>query len=388
MTIRVQTIDEKFAAAIQNSGEGVEATPVTADIIPFIEAAIEPQREDLFRADKGLGRSEFGIVRGGNQSGQWNLTGHLLLAPAATPVTASPWDQLLQAALGAAPVSISTTVDDPLGNASSSVFNVASASGIQVGDPLAVLIGSAYEMRPVSAIAGSQLTFSPAFSGVPAHGAVVKARIIRLATAPVFLTLVNWLPGTDGNDTDYSRKALDALVGELVMDFNSSIIGLAFSGPAPKVFEGAPHIPAIPSLPSFSDLAQSRNFGKFFWGGTKHCALELQLTLNNGSALLPVCFGSLNPDGAVHGKRSVRFNIALDANSDNDALRADAEAKTERQLFFHSGDSAGTLFGVNCRKAVLSTLQQEKGAETLRARFGNSGGFASAANNEMVIAYS
>lgn len=381
---RIQTIDELFAASIQSSGEGAEATAVTADIVPILEASIDPQRENLIRADKGLGRSRFGIVRGGNESGQWSARMYVTLDDAATPVGAPPIDQLLQAALGATPVSINTTVNDVTPTAG--VFDVASATGIQVGDILTVLIGAAYEMRPVTDVTGTQLTFSPAFTAAPANGAAVKARIYRLATAPVYLTLVNWLRNTAGADTDFSRKALDAIVGEMVIDFNQSIVEIAFSGPAPQVYEGDTYTPAIPSLPTFSEKAQARNFGTFYWGATEYTAYELQLTLSNGSALLPVGLGQTYPDGAVHGQRAVSVNLLADGRTENDALRTDSIAKTERALFFHIGDGAGTLFGVNLQKAVLSVETQEKGAETLRIRFGDSGGFASSANGELVIA--
>lgn len=383
---RVQIIDEKFAASAQ-SAEGTEAAPATADILPFIEAAIEENVENLFRADKGFGRSELGLVRGGNRSAQWSLAMHLLLDVAAAPVTAPPADTLLRAALGATPVSINTTVNDAA--AAAADFDVTSATGIQVGDILSVNIGGTFQMRPVSAIAGVNLTFSPAFTAAPANGAVVKARIYRLAAAPVYLTLVNWILDTAAAETNYSRKAIDALVGEMVVDFNASIIGINFSGPAAKFFESdleGTGIPLLPSLPTFDELAQARNFGGFWWNAVAFTAYELQLTLNNGSALLPVAFGSQNADGAVHGKRSVRFNALVDGRTENETLRVDARNRTERALFFHSGDGAGKLFGVNCRKAVLAIDTHEKGAETLRVRFADSGAFASAAENELVIA--
>lgn len=383
---RVQMIDEKFAASVQ-SAEGTEASPATADIVPLLEAAIEENVENLFRADKGFGRSELGLVRGGNRSARWNLAMHLLLDAAAAPVTAPPADILLRAALGATPVSINTTVSDA--SPAAADFDVASATGIQVGDILSVDIGGTFQMRPVSATAGANLTFSPAFTAAPSNGAVVKARIYRLAAAPVWLTLINWQFDTSGAEATYSRKAIDALVGEMVLDFNQSIIGMNFSGPAAKFFESDSEgtgIPAIPTLPSFNELAQARNFGGFWWNATQYTAYELQMTLNNGSALLPVPFGSQNADGSVHGKRSVRFNLLVDGSTVNDALRVDARARTERALFFHSGDGAGKLFGVNCRKAVLGIDAHEKGAETLRIRFADSGAFASAAENELVIA--
>jgi hypothetical protein len=382
---RVPIINELLAAAVQ-TGEGVEATPVTADIMQVISFELSPNQEQLEREDKGFGRSSFGFARGGNQAATWELVAHLLVAPAAAPVVAPNADRLLQAAFGATPVSINTTVQAAPAP-TTTVFAVGAGVGatLQVGDVLAVLIGTTYQMRPITAIATDTLTFSPAFTAAPASGATVKARIYRLATAPTYLTLVGWERDTAGVNTGFSRKALDALVNELIVDMNQSIVQLTARGPASRVNRTS--IPAIPTLPTFDNLAQARNFGGVWIDTTSIKAYELQLTLGNGAVALPVPLGSEFADGSVMGRRSVVYNLLLDAETvTNLPFVTDSEDKTKRKLFGHIGDDHGRMFGFNMPVSQLALSEYEKGAETLRCRFTPSKASATVSNNELFIA--
>jgi|SRR5579885_799455 len=384
MPLRTPTINEILAFSVQ-SAQGSEATPVTADIAPFISCDLSPNPQNLERQDKGLGRSFFGYVRGGDSSSQWKADLELVLAAAATPVAKSSIENLLVASMGGTTVNFSDTVQASP-TPTTTVFAVGNAASLKVNDPISIDCGGSvgFVMRTITNIATNTLTVSPALPNAPATSAKVKARIIRLATAPVYLTISNWLRASDNSTTAYSRKAIDALVGTLQIDFNQAIIRLSASGPAATITRTG--VAAIPSLPSFSDVAQARNFGSVWWGGSALTVYGLQINLDNGAQALPVPFGSQFPDGTVFNARKVKFNLDIDANDVNASLMTDSENKTQRNLFGYSGDGEGKFFAFNFPSAVIQLFNYDKGSATVQLKSTDSAGIATAADNEFVIA--
>src|SRR6185437_11667285 len=206
--VRIPIYNELLAASIQ-SGIGAQVTtPATADLMQFVSCDLNPQFENLKRADKGLGRSTFGFIKGGKLNSQWTIDAYLSLSTASTP-TAPEAGNLIQGAFGSAPVVFQDTVQaSPSPTASS--FAVSSASTLKVGDPVAVNVGGAFgwQMRPVTGIAANTLTFSPAFGAAPPSGAAVQSLIYRFNSAGMYwLTLTNWLRTIAGADSNYSIAA-------------------------------------------------------------------------------------------------------------------------------------------------------------------------------------
>jgi hypothetical protein len=386
MPLRTPTINEILAFSTQ-SGQGAEVTtPVTGDIVPFIDAALTPNITNLERADKGLGRSFFGYVRGGNASSQWNSNLELVLAAAATPVAKPSIENLIMAAMCSAAVVNFSDAVQAAPTPTTTVFAVASAATLKVNDPISIDCGGAvgFVMRYITNIATNTLTVTPALPNAPATAAKVKARIYRLGTSPVWMTISNWLRATDNTTTAYSRKAVDAIVSTFQIDFNQAIIRLAATGLAGTVTRTS--VATIPSLPSFTDIAQARNFGSVWWGGSALTAYELQIDLDNGAALLPVPFGSQFPDGTIMALRHVRFNLVIDANDGNVSLMTDSENKTQRNLFGYSGDGEGKFLAFNMPLATIQLFDYDKSKETIQLKSGSSAAVATAADNEFVLA--
>lgn len=383
MPVRTPSYNEILAISLQ-TGEGVEAAPVTGDVMQFINAQLVPAQENLVRTDKGLGRSRFGYVAGGNIASTWDMSAHLTLPAAATPVSTPQEEQIFRGALGAAAVSINTTVAAaPAPTAT--VFTVGAGVGatLKVGDPLTVNIAGTFQVRPITAIATDALTFSPGFTAAPASGAVAKARIYRLGTNPNYYTMVKWFRDTADANTAYTRKAIDAVFGELDLNFNQSIINIAARGPAAQVVRTS--IPAIPTLPSFTEVAKARNFGDAWLDTTKLVAYEFDVKLNNQAVPLPVPFGKQVADSVMFGIRQATFDLVLDGQDTNSSFVTDSENKTNRALFAHSGNAEGGLFAVSAPKINLTLAEYAIDQATLRLRFAGSGIFASAANNELAI---
>jgi len=381
---RVLMYNELCAVAKQVDETTEVASPATADVLQIIDMAIRKNEAQLLRTDKGLGRSRFGFVRGGNTEADWELNAHLTLKAAAAPVSNPQLENILLGAMGGTPVSVNTTVNDAGATAGS--FIVASATGIQIGDILAVNIASAgsYQCRPVTNVVSTTITFSPPFTAAPTNGATVKARIYRLSTALPWFTIVNWLRNDADADSVYSQKAIGSQINELEINTNQNIVQMTARGLAASVSRTS--IPSIPSLPSFAEDAVARNYGGVWYDATAIKAYEMLLRLNNGVARLPVPVGQQAADGVVPGQRTVSFDLLVDGDTAvNTALQTAAENKTDFKLFGCVGQTAGESLAWNLRTANLILNPYEKGAETLRLSFAGSQGFASAANNELVL---
>lgn len=380
---RVPIINELLAVGEQTA-EGTEKTPVTADIIQNTTVAVNRNVENIERKDKGLGRSRFGLVRGGNQEDDFEFTQDLILPVSATPVGTPVLENIFRGVMGdVAPVDINTTVADVA--ATTTVFDLTSATGLQVGDPISVDIGGTTEMRPISAIATDEVTVNIPFSSAPSDTAVAKVRIYRLANALNFYTIVNWLRDETDTDSSYSLKTLDSRIGELEINFNENPIQLTVRGMSASTLRAS--IPSIPSLPTFTDVAQARNFGNVWVDTSQLVAYEMVLRINNNLARSPVAIGTVSSDFIIANQRLIDFDMTLDAETVSNVARlAESEAKTTVQVFGHTGDDEGLLFGFNMPRATLAQNDYDKGSETPRLSFNGSQAFTAAGNDELVIA--
>lgn len=380
---RVPIINELLAVGEQTA-EGTEKTPVTADVIQNTTVAVNRNVENIERKDKGLGRSRFGLVRGGNQEDDFEFTQDLILPVSATPVGTPVLENIFRGVMGdLAPVDINTTVSDVA--ATTTVFDLTSAAGLQAGDPISVDIGGTFEMRPIESIATDEVTVSIPFSSAPSDAAVAKVRIYRLANALNFYTIVNWLRDETDTDSSYSLKTLDSRIGELEINFNENPIQLTVRGMSASTLRAS--IPSIPTLPTFTDVAQARNFGNVWVDTNQLVAYEMVLRINNNLARSPVAIGTVSSDFIIANQRLIDFDLTLDAETVNNVARlAESEAKTTVAVFGHTGDDEGLMFGFNMPRATLAQNDYDKGSETPRLSFNGSQAFTAAGNDELVIA--
>jgi len=383
--------NELLAVSVQ-TGIGSQVTaPTTTDLMQFVSCDLNPQFENLKRMDKGLGRSEFGLIKGGKRSLQWTIDAYLTLSSAATP-TPPECDNLIRGAFCSAPVIFTDTVAvSP--SPTASAFGVGNAATLKVNDMLAVNIGGAtgWQMRPVSAIAGNTLTFSPAFSAAPSAGAAVQAVIYRLNSSQMlWLTVTNWIRSIAGADSDYTAAAVDAAVNDFTIDFMSDIIKLTCSGPAGKYARtGAGTIP-IPALPTnwitgFSP--QASQFGEAFFDTSAVTLYTASMKMNNNAKALPVPFGSQDPDGTIMGMRELAFDCTMDGDDLNSTFLSDSETKTAHALFLHSGSTQGQFCGIFSPKMYLARNDYDKSQETLRLSFTGSIAAATVEDNDLTLSF-
>ena len=398
--IRTPTIDRVVSVSLQ-SAQGTPATPVTGDITTFVKFDVDPNIENILRADVGLGRSHFGYTAPGKQSAKWSAEVYALLANAAAPVVAPLCDNLLFGALGATPVSFNDTVQaSPSPTASTFAFT--SAASLKVGDPIAVNIGGStgWQMRPISAIATNTCTFSPPFSAAPSSGAVACSRIYRLSSAsPNFFTMVDWVRDQTLVSSALSSMAVDAVVSDLSIDCSQTIVSLTAGGPAsyvvrqqdpalPPFYNGT--FPTLPTLPT--NIVSGYNpetpylNGEAFFGTTQVTPYSVKVTLSNGAKQLPVPFGSQVADGVLFGVREVKMDMTMDGNSANYLYLQYAQNKTAQTLFFHTGQTQGQFIGFYSPKMNLGLNPIEENDISVRLNFTNSAMFAGlGADTELTI---
>lgn len=389
--VRMPIYNELLAASVQAGIGSQVLTPATADLIDFLTADLNPQFENLKRADKGLGRSMFGLIKGGKTSAQWTIDTYLALSNAATP-TAPLAANLIQGAFGNAPVSFQDTVQ-ALPTPTASSFAVSSAASLKVGDPVACNIGgvTGWQIRPIASISTNTLTFSVPFSAAPASGQAVQSLIYRFNSSGMYwLTLTNWIRSISGGDSNYSIAAVDAAVGDLTLDFMSDIIKLTCSGPAGKCFEPGSGVIPIPTLPvnwitGFSP--QASQFGEAFFDTTEVTLYTLSMKLNNNAKALPVPFGSQYPDGTIFGMRELQLDCTMDGADVNASFLTDSEQKNPHALFAHSGSTQGQFCAVYSPKLWLARNDYDKSQETLRLSFANSEVSATLEDNDITLAF-
>jgi hypothetical protein len=401
MTItRVPTINELLSISAQST-QGTPATPATADIMTFMNVDLNPDIENIIRADKGLGRSMFGYVAPGKQLAKWTAELYAILANGATPPVAPEFEQVLISAMGASPVVFNDTVQaSPTPTTTS--FAVGNASTLKVGDPVAVNVGGSigWQMRPISGIASNTLTFTIPFGAAPPATNVVQARLYRLGSTNEYLTIVDWLRDATLATSALSRMAVDAIANQFTIDCSQTIVRVTAGGPASFVVEKQSPasgiyngtFPTLPSLPvnlttGFSPETPYLN-GEVFLDTTLITAYTVKMMLDNGAKQLPVPFGSQFADGVILGQRKVALDLEVDGNSANYSYLLDAEQKNPHALFFHTGQTLGQFIGVSSPKMVLGLNDYQKNDVTVRLNFSNSLQFATTADNELTIAIS
>ena len=402
MTVRVATIQELLSVSFQSSGQGVQITaPATGDMMQFKTCDLNPDIENILRADKGFGRSFSGYVAPGKQTAKFSINAYAILAAAMNPVTAPAFDNLLQGAFGAAPISFADTVQaSPTPTAAS--FAVSSAASLKVGMSLACNIGGAtgWQVRPISAIATNTLTFSPAFSAAPAAAAAVIGRIYPLGSLINLYTVVSYLRDTALAVSNVSRMGVDCYIDQLEMDFSQSIIDLNVSGPATYVVEkqspaGSPPIyngtfPTLPTLPNnftsgFSPITPYLA-GEVYFDTTLVSIYSAKFKIDNGGKQLPVAFGSVAADGVMYGQRKIMLDFVMDLNSATYSYLLDAELKNPHAIFFHAGQTQGQFIAFSGSKMVLGLQDIEKNDVTARLNASNSMVFAnSGADTELYV---
>lgn len=389
--VRMPIYNELLACSVQSGIGSQVLSPATADLIDFLTSDLNPQFENLKRADKGLGRSMFGFIKGGKTSAQWNIDTYLTLSNASTP-TAPLAANLIQGAFCSTPVTFQDTVQaSPTPTASS--FAVGSAATLKVGDPVACNIGGStgWQVRPIASISTNTLTFSIPFSAAPTSGQAVQSLIYRFNSSQMYwLTLTNWIRSITGADSNYSIAAVDAAVGQMTIDFMSDIIKLTCSGPAGKVYEPGSGVITIPTLPTnwITGFApQASQFGEAFFDTTAVTLYSLSVKLNNNAKALPVPFGSQYPDGTIFGMRELQTDITMDGADINASFLTDSEQKNPHALFAHSGTTQGQFCAVFCPKMWLARNDYDKSQETLRLSFANSELSATLEDNDITLAF-
>lgn len=276
------------------------------------------------------------------------------LRPSGTIGTIPESHLLLKHGFGTAVVGTLNTTATGVGG-TTSTFPLTSVVGLTAGEWVSVrraANGNKVEARRVTAIAGSDVTVSPALGGVPAAGDTVKAGVTyKLANLPTnALSILHYL-------TDLKRAVRGNVVDQLSLQFNNNEeVKFSASGPGKDQMPRA-DVPAIPGFTTVgSQNPPSGLAGGAIINGVAYPILSLDLQLANNFVLQNEDYGTSNAVGFYRdGFREVTFSLEARVN-DNFTVLALAELVSSFELFLQTGVTEGNVVAIAAPEAEFEQV--------------------------------
>jgi hypothetical protein len=346
------------------------STPASSAYADYARIPVEggptwtPAHELLARPvlANSLGYKYAGTVgaKGGTVTFQTPLPGLSTPAAAATSAVMPEWcSTLLKACAFSETLGTGTTVSG--GGSSTTVVNVANASGIAVGS--LVLISG--EVRAVTATdtsaAPQSITLSHALSVAPADGVVVyaSAQYVLGDSAPGTVTIVG-----KGDGFLYRFKGCKGTVKPRAVaasgDNKRLMLEWTFQVDAWDEVEPTGSVPAL-SIPA-SVLAKS---SPFFWAGSARVISGLDFNPAVTITAQESTAGENGRAGWVATDADATLQFTAYRASGTDALRVDFASGAERSALAQFGSSAGGAVGIYIHKAQINAYPAEADANGL-----------------------
>lgn len=354
---------------------GALITPLGTDAVRIIKSSLKGPQSLLKRGDKNSTRTQNRPIPGGNRSG--NVSLDMYVIPSGTPGTAPDGAQMYKNQMGLQTV-INTTV--AVGT-STTAFSVASATGIRVGTILGIPISGNLEMRPVSAVSGTDITVGIAFSGTPANGAAVKAVVYELADAGASsLNIYSYVP-------ELPRAIVGALFGQSDFSFVDEMLHLRISGIGAESKETS--LAAEPT-PAYVGLPVARSFGKCFLDGVASDLVDWSLSKNEGDKPRKIAVGSQVTTGITRGKRIVTSNYVVFLTDVTKTLfTTTAKSRNPHSIFVqiggNVGGTAGYVIAFWMPTTILDIPDFDESEDEIQMQF--TAEAYGTGNNELVIAF-
>lgn len=268
-------------------------------------------------------------------AGLASLTG--LLRPSGVLNTVGECDPILECAFGTkSNVTLATTINDA--SPSTTDADLASVTGLIVGQPIILIVSSVKYVRFVTAISSSNVTWGPALPSAPANGSAVKSAIgYKLSTdLALSLTIAHYLSG-------FKRELLGAAIDSLKLDFDGTEEArFTASGPAKSQLTGTTQ-----SEPGSATQVGSNPptgmVGEMRIGNTVYLHRKLSVDLKNGLMMRNSEAGASAASEVFRGGRR-EIGISLEAFAETEATLYDqAEAGTVASLFRQNGFTEGNM---------------------------------------------
>ena len=276
-----------------------------------------------------------------------------LLRPSGTLGTIPEAHKVLQHAFGVTVVgTLNTTVS--AGTGSASTFPLTSVAGLTVGEWVSVrraANGNVPEARHVTAIAGSDVTVSPALGASPAAADTVKAGVTyKIGTIAKSLAFAHFL-------TDLTRIVKGGVINELSLAFDrNKEVEFTAAGPAQQAPRPAPASPGFTTVGAQNP--PSGLVGGLLINGTARKFMTMEISLDNGLDLINENYGTLMAEG-YDAPEFRELTFSLERRADDDFTLYDlAEAGTQFELFLQTGQTEGNIIAVRAPKAEFEQVPE------------------------------
>lgn len=296
------------------------------------------------------------------QSADWMVSG--ILYPSGTLNTVSDVAPVLKTTLGATSnVTLSTTVAaSPL--PSSTVFTLASVTGLVVGQPILINATSGgRQVRWITAISGAAVTVAPALSAAPASGDAVKGCVgYSLTTAlGASVAMAHYL-------TSVSYEIKGGAPDMLKLDFDANDEPqFEASGPAKSRTRPAQADPA--TFTTSGTTPPSGLTGYLRVGAAAEEFLKASFSIKNGIELDNKAFGTSAAAAMFRNtKREVTVNLETMV-SDDVTILDKSEDQSDNVLLMQCGLTEGSIWAVYCPKVEFEEPEDSNNAETMTHSF-------------------
>ena len=318
---------------------GTDPTLAAADVIEFTKDTSTP----LYKPDmkeRTVIRNTFSAldpIVGAELSAEGTIG--IELHGSGTGGTAPESDPLWECAIGAKAVKTgNTTVASA---ASSTSFTLTSATNFAVGDAITVVISAALEVTWITALAGADVTCSPALSATPATSAAVKNVGVHYSLSTTELKSF-WTSFWRG---DIVREdSPGCKVSKLEMNFSTGeLIVPKFSFSAKKTNVGVTEAYGL-GAPSYdtADVLVASNMKVRVGGATYDCSNVAFAIDNTQAKRQAVTTSGITKILRTERKITGSFSLLYESKGIEDAMRA----ATKSELVLFAGSVAGNLFAV------------------------------------------
>lgn len=282
----------------------------------------------------------------------WNLSS-AYLRPSGVIKTIPECSKILEHGLGSVVVGSLTTTVAAAPAPTPTVFTLASAVGLTVGEFVLINLAAGASpgkyARMVTNISTAEITVSPALPYAPTTGDTVKTGVTyKLATDPAkSLSFARYLP-------DISFLLTGGVVNELTVTLNNNEeVQFSATGPAKEQVQPAP---AIPGFTTVGGNPPSGLVGGLHLNGTAYPFLTGEIALVNTLELQNEEYGTSKAKGFFrNGFREVTFSLEARV-TDAMTVYALAELVSNFELFVQTGATEGNIVAVRAPKCEFEQV--------------------------------
>lgn len=345
----------------QESAYGTAATLVAGDAVRHLNVKFGSKAKNRVKSPERHTHPSQLYMRTRRRSADWMLSGEL--TPSGTLNTLCDMEPILLNTLGSKTnVTLATTVSASP-SPTTTVFTVASVTGLVVGDAIAISLSTGIEVRWITAINTLALTVAPALSAAPASTNAVKACVTYKPTTALgaSLNLAHYLTSVNYEITGGAPESL-----KLDFDTNEEP-SFEASGPAKQRSRPAQTDPA--TFTTVGTTPPSGLTGYLRINGTAEEFLKASFEIKNNIELDNVAFGT-SAAQAMYRKNKREVSVSLETMvSDDQTILTASEDQSDNVLLLQCGLTEGSIWAVYCPKIELEEPDQSNAEETMQHSF-------------------